>query len=58
MIYLRGEVWGKARVTFLLLSSSQIPLAYDILQVKVPYFGVVCPDPYQWITTNRIACSV
>ena len=33
------------RVTFLLLLFSQIPSPEEIQYAKVPYFGVVCPEP-------------
>lgn len=36
----------EVRMTFLLLSFSQTPLASNIQYAKLPYIGVVCPEPY------------
>ena len=45
MTYFMGEGWGKVRVTFPLLLVSQTPSAGNIHYAKVPYLGLVHPDP-------------
>lgn len=41
----KGEGGGKIKVTFLFLQFSRILLSENIHYVKVPYFGVVYPEP-------------
>lgn len=42
----RGEGLGRVRVIFLPQPCSQVP-AQKSQYAKVPYFGVLCPDPHQ-----------
>lgn len=40
----KGKGGGMIKVTFLFLQFSQTLLGENIHYVKVPYFGVVCPE--------------
>ena len=46
MTWFREEGEGGVRITALLLPFAQTPTTYNIQYAKVPYFGIVYPEPH------------